>query len=59
MVDAAERKPGKRLGKFRTALTSSASSSTGIVEDIGRLIPPQERATFHEMLARELRSREL
>ena len=39
--------------------TSSASSSAGILEDIFRLIPRQERAAFGEMLAHELRGREL
>jgi len=35
------------------ASTSASSSSTGILEDIFRLIPPHERAAFHEMLQHE------
>jgi hypothetical protein len=36
-----------------------SSSSVGIIEDIIRLIPPHERAAFHEMLDHEFRGREL
>jgi hypothetical protein len=34
--------------------TSSASSSASIIEDIMRLIPPDERAAFREVLRCEL-----
>jgi hypothetical protein len=39
--------------------TSNASSSPGFLVDIFRLIPPNKRAAFGEMLAYELRGREL
>jgi len=40
--------------------TSSASSSSAeIFADLFRLIPPNERAAFREMLEHELRGREL
>jgi hypothetical protein len=39
--------------------TSSASSSADIVADLFRLIHPNERVAFREMLERELRGREL
>jgi hypothetical protein len=42
-----------------TSSTSSASSSADIVADIFRLIPPEERAAFREMLKHELHGREL
>jgi hypothetical protein len=38
---------------------TSSASSVGILEDIFRLIPSSERAAFGEMLAHELRGREL
>ena len=39
--------------------TSNAFSSAGFLVDIFRLIPRNERAAFGEMLAYELRGREL
>src|SRR5205809_6627276 len=42
-----------------TSSTSSASSSADIAADIFRLIPPEERAAFREMLRHELHGREL
>jgi hypothetical protein len=39
--------------------SASSLSSVGSLEDIFRLIPPNERAAFGEMLAHELRGREL
>jgi hypothetical protein len=41
------------------ATSGASSSSAGILADIFRLIPPFERAAFHEMLALELRGREV
>jgi hypothetical protein len=38
---------------------ASSLSSGGSLEDIFRLIPPNERAAFGEVLAHELRGREL
>jgi hypothetical protein len=36
--------------------TSTSSSSTDIIKDIVRLIAPEDRPGFHEMLQHELRS---
>ena len=44
---------------MRWHTSSASSSSANIVEDIIRLIAPNERAAFGEMLAHELRGREL
>ena len=44
---------------MRWHTSSASSSSANIVEDIIRLIATNERAAFGEMLAHELRGREL
>jgi hypothetical protein len=44
---------------MRWHTSSASSSSAGIVADIVRLIPPNERAAFRDMLGHELRGREL
>jgi len=40
-------------------ISSSASSNSGNIEDIVRLIAPSDRVGFNEMLAHALRGREL
>jgi hypothetical protein len=44
---------------MRWHTSSASSSSAGIVADIFRLIPPNERAAFRDMLDYEWRGREL
>jgi len=44
---------------MRWHTSSASSSSAGIVADIFRLIPPNQRAAFRDMLGHELRGREL
>ena len=44
---------------MRWHTSSASSSSADIVADLFRLIPPNERTAFREMLEHELRGREL
>jgi hypothetical protein len=44
---------------MRWHTSSASSSSAGIADDIFRLIPPNERAAFREMLEFEFHGREL
>src|SRR5262245_44640408 len=55
----AEKRHRKSSVLFMSGPTTTASSCADIIQDIVRLIAPEDRSGFNEMLARELRGREL
>jgi hypothetical protein len=50
---------GTGIPLMRWHTSSASSSSAGIADDIFRLIPPNERSAFREMLEIEFHDREL